>query len=287
MKDPVVDNLIKTIAELTSDFETLKEYQTLYNQYLETSQNIYNIFRQQMRDVVSECIQNRNTLASILRELGIAHQTRRFDPTTAFEIRTDSKKLLERLEETGYRHETTKNDIKRIIKLISDEKKIENNKLVNKACRVIKGAMPDSVNKIYPVCFFVVSDLTLHRRRNDHTLAEIAVGVLFTGALVKTIIYCKRHEAEMLSELIDNLILHMSQLQQYSEDFGSFVSKVATDLVNYIDSAQKNVTYSFFAGVRVEKLTDKMIKEVRDLRAGFFQVELEARALSKNTLDFF
>lgn len=165
--------------------------------------------------------------------------------------------------------------------MISDEKKIEDNKLVNKACRVIDEAMPDSVNKIYPVGFLVVSNLTLRRRRNGHTLAKIAVGVLFTGALVKTVVYCKRHEAEMLSELIDNLILHMSQLQQHSKDFGSFVSTVVKDLVNYINSAQKNVTYSFFAGVRVEKLTDKMIKEVRDLPAGFFQVELEARALSK------
>lgn len=61
-----------------------------------------------MRNFVSECIQNRNTLENIQCELEIAHETKRFVSPNTFEIRTDSKKLLDRLEEIIQRSETTK-----------------------------------------------------------------------------------------------------------------------------------------------------------------------------------
>ncbi|KAG2233129.1 hypothetical protein INT48_005873 [Thamnidium elegans] len=250
------DTLLKTISELTTDFQALNEHQISFNLYLETSQNIYNVFCQQMRNVVNGCVRSRNTLENILCELDIAYETKRFDFINSFEIRNDTKKLLKHLEETGQQNEIIKNDIEKIIKLISDEKQIENGKFFNKMCRVVDRTMPDNLSQLVPICFFVVSNLTFHH--NDYTLPKIAVDVLFTGVLANTIIYCKVHEAEMLSELTSKLIRHMSWLEQHSKDFGLFVSTVIKELINSINSAEKNIAYNSLTGVRVEKLTSFM-----------------------------
>lgn len=238
------DLLLERITEVTNDFRPENiEYQLTYNQYLFVCQITHYIFQKREIKIVSECIRAHFELENIQCQLKVAYETKRFGAITTFNICKDSERLLKEFEVVRQQNQSSRQDIKEMIKSISNRKEVVDKNTFNQICRLVKRSLTVDIADYTPV-------------------------------------YCKKHSAKMLSELLDYLLQYMKTLQEHCEQADSLVFTVMLRLTNYINSGNINTSSS-----SSEKLVNIMLVEINTLQTSLLQVELRARELSKSTPD--